>query len=777
MKKIYRVIYQEILPPTFIALAVLTFVVFTREFGRLAELLIRKNADALIVIEVIISLLPNILIYTVPISFLVGTLIGFSRLSSESEVVAMRAGGISVYQILVPVTKVSLVVTLLTLALTLFLLPAGNWNLRKLRQELGVRPVQSQLKPRVFNEEIPGKLLYVDDIDLTSGHWKGVFLNDVQNDGSKRLILAGKGQVIFSPDNRRMQISLEEGSSYQYHNDHADKYSLSSFGTLGVSVDLPQSAPLHQQSKRRPDKHLSQLLLEIRQAPAEVAHGSLVELHRRLALPLAALVFGVLGVTLGMRSHRGGRGYGTIVSMVIALSYYVLFATGSSLAAQGVLNLAVGVWGANLLLAALAWLSLPRHRRGKLLSGLISRLLLWGRASLSLGPGRRPRSERTRQWMGIGSRWVWKLSAIRPRFTQVIDVYLVRLFSINLLATLSVSVALFYLFTFFELIDEIFDNHVAFWTLTDYFLHLLPHVLMLLIPISVLIAVLVTFGILEKTFQLVAFKASGISLYRIVLPILAIAMALSGAMFVMQEYVLPFANQRQDNLRSLIIRGQPVQTFYQAGRNWIFGQDNRLYNYNHYNPERNVFAELSLFEIGIQDNRLTRHTFAQRAEWDRNSQSWRLLNGWSRYLSSDEATHAPFDTHELAVEETPDFFVREVQESSKMTYLELDQYIRELQLGGFEVDHLRTDLQAKIAFPLVSLIMVILGVPFAISIGKKGALYGVALGVLLGIVYWGAFGIFGVLGSNGLLAPVLAAWGPNLLFGAGSLLLLMIAQT
>ena len=272
---------------------------------------------------------------------------------------AMRAGGISVYQILVPVTKVSLVVTLLTLALTLFLLPAGNWNLRKLRQELGVRPVQSQLKPRVFNEEIPGKLLYVDDIDLTSGHWKGVFLNDVQNDGSKRLILAGKGQVIFSPDNRRMQISLEEGSSYQYHNDHADKYSLSSFGTLGVSVDLPQSAPLHQQSKRRPDKHLSQLLLEIRQAPAEVAHGSLVELHRRLALPLAALVFGVLGVTLGMRSHRGGRGYGTIVSMVIALSYYVLFATGSSLAAQGVLNLAVGVWGANLLLAALAWLSLP----------------------------------------------------------------------------------------------------------------------------------------------------------------------------------------------------------------------------------------------------------------------------------------------------------------------------------------------------------------------------------------------------------------------------------
>ena len=89
--------------------------------------------------------------------------------------------------------------------------------------------------------------------------------------------------------------------------------------------------------------------------------------------------------------------------MVIAIAYYVLFATGSSLAAQGVLNLVAGVWGANLLLATLAWLSLPRHRRGKLLSRLISRLFVWGRTSLALPPGRRPRSGRIRQWMGIVS--------------------------------------------------------------------------------------------------------------------------------------------------------------------------------------------------------------------------------------------------------------------------------------------------------------------------------------------------------------------------------------
>ncbi len=112
-----------------------------------------------------------------------------------------------------------------------------------------------------------------------------------------------------------------------------------------------------------------------------------------------------------------------------------------------------------------------------------------------------------------------------------------------------------------------------------------------------------------------------------------------------------------------------------------------------------------------------------------------------------------------------------------MTYLELKDYIEGLQQGGFEVDHLKTELYTKLSFPFVSLIMPILGIPFAFTIGRKGALYGIAAGVFLGIFYWGAFGVFGVLGSNGLLSPLLAAWGPNLLFGAGGALLFSAVRT
>ncbi len=775
MKRIQRVIYQEIAPPAVIALAVLTFVVFSSEFGRLTELLIRKNADPLTVLKVALNLLPSILIFTFPISFLVGTLMGFSRLSAESEIVAMRAGGIGVFQILRPVLKVAAVVMVLTAALTFVLLPAGNWNLRLLRQEIGVRPVQSQLKPRVFNEDLPGKLLYVEDIQLPGGFWKGVFLAD-SSDGEKRIVLSRAGEALVTPDSRKLQLSFSEGSVYEFKEADPNKYSLSRFGTLNVTVELPEIEPVQLQPKRAKDKTPRELMADLGREPSDERRQSLVELQRRAALPLSPLIFAILGVTLGITSHRGGRGYGSIVSMVIAFTYYVLFATGSELANQGVLPIVVGVWGANLMMGAAAALALYAGRRGVTPAEVLSRGRLTGgvfRGSQRLAS--RAQAALKKALSGAG-RVVWGLSGVRLRVARVIDLFMVRNFVFSLLPTLVICVTLFFVFTFFELIDDVFSNDIPFGTVFEYFFYLTPQVLMLLVPISVLIATLTTFGVLEKTFQIVAFKSCGISLYRLTAPVLAIAVLVSSGVYVFQDYILPFANQRQDSLRNTI-KGRPVQTSYQPGRNWIFGERNRLYNYNYFDPERSLFAELSVYEIDIPGNRLLAHTYTHRAQWDRATQSWNLSDGWTRELTGENAGAEAFVQKSAQWSETPEYFGQEVKESSKMTYLELEDYIRELQKSGFELDHLKTELYKKLAFPLVSFIMVLLGIPFAFSIGKKGALYGVAAGVLLGIVYWGAFGVFGVLGSNGLLSPILAAWGPNLLFASGALILLLSVRT
>ncbi len=775
MRKIHRVIYQEIIPPGLIALMVLTFVVFTREFGRLTELLIRQNADTVTVLKVVLYILPSILVFTLPMSFLVGTLVGFSRLSTESEVVAMRAGGIGLRQILRPVLRAGLLVAVATLVLTVHFWSEGNWKLRLLRHEIGMRPMQSQLKPRVFNEDLPGKLLYVEDVDLRSGLWKGVFLADQLPEGKKRVILAGRGELLPAADGNRLQLALSEGSSYLFDPGNASDYGVSQFGTLAVSIDLP-AARVWDRPKRPGDKTMGELWTDLTTAAPEVRTESNAEFQRRLALPLSALIFAVLGVTLGITPHRGGRGYGAITSLVVAFSYYLLFATGSKLASQGAIPVWIGAWSGNLVLGGAAVIVTRHARRGTSFAGIlfnnrISALLF--RRLQKAHAWVRDRAGRLARMMGG---WLGSFSDVRLRMARVIDSYVLRLFSSNLFLTLLICAAMFYLFTFFELLDDLFASQSSSGLLFEYFFFLAPHVVMLLVPISVLIATLVTFGLLEKTRQTVALKACGVSIYRIAVPVLALTLLVCSFLFVLQDYVLPYSNQKQDSLRHLI-KGRPAQTYYQPGRNWIFGKNNRLYNYNYFDTERRLFGELSIYEITPGNGQLLRHTHARRALWDADKGNWELRDGWRRELGLEKGGFARYQSLELSLPEAPDYFAQEVTESSKMTYLQLDRYVSELQQGGFEVDHLKTELYEKISFPLVSFVMVLLGIPFAFSIGRKGALHGVALGVFLGIVYWGAFGVFGVLGGSGLLSPLLAAWGPNLLFGSCSVVLFLNLRT
>ena len=775
-RKIHQIIYSEIRAPSLIALVVLTFVIFTREFGRLAEMLIRKDAAAVTIFKVVLSLLPGILIFTVPFAFLIGTLIGIGRLSSDSEIVAMRANGVSTHQVLWPVLKVGLAVAMVTLLLTFVFLPQGNWALRQIRHQVGLRPVQSEIKPRVFNEDLPGIVLYVEDIELRTSTWKGVFMADTGMEGEKRVILADSAYPLFSPDGRRLQLHFDGGSIYKIDPDFPEKNSLARFQTLDVPVDFPSTLQAETRPKEPKDKTLRELLSNLEDPEPEAYRLTLIELQRRLALPLSALIFAVLGVTLGIHSPRGSSGFGFIISVAIAFTYYLLFATGIELAENKALSVGWGVWGADILLGLAALLSLRYSERESSFLHALRNSAVWVglvRAFQTLlgAMGRlfRRLFHQTRASFSY-------LASLRPHFTRVIDLYILRTCLVYLLLTLGICTSLFYLFTFFELIDDIFANRLPYSLLLEYFLYLVPYVLVRLVPISILIAALVTFGLLDRTNQVIALRSCGVSIYRAAVPVLTLALMISGFMFVLQEYVLPYANQRQDNLRN-VIKGRPAQTHYQLGFSWIFGEDNRLYNYNYFDPANDLFAGIAIYQLDIRENRLFRHVYARRAQWDPQTRTWTLLHGWERRFNQGRIEFSTFSEMRSSLMEAPAYFEKEVKESSKMTYGELREYIASLQRGGFEVDRLKTELHKKISFPFVNFIMSILGIPFAFTLGRKGALYGIAAGVFLGIAYWGAFGVLEVLGSSGLLSPLLAAWGPNLMFGAGGVLMLSAVRT
>jgi LPS export ABC transporter permease LptG len=362
------------------------------------------------------------------------------------------------------------------------------------------------------------------------------------------------------------------------------------------------------------------------------------------------------------------------------------------------------------------------------------------------------------------------------RFLQILDIYVLQgwlfYFSILLVAFAGVYV----IFDFFQILGDIVRNQVSPRVVVDYYRYLFPQVLYLMLPLSILVATLVNFGLLTKTNQVIAIKSAGVSLYRLSVPVLSVAALLSAGMFVFADRVLPETNQRQNGYRNQI-KGKPAQTNYRPDRQWIFGTSSRIYNYTFFDPDQNVLANLSVFEFDPATFRMTRRLHAARAFWEASIHGWILENGWSRDLGGDRVTHyMPFSVATFKeLTEEPAYFKKEVKPSEQMSALELRGYIADLRQSGFDVVRLSVQFYRKFSYPLIAFVVTLIGIPFSFTVGAKGALSGVALSIAIAIVYWSASSLFEAMGNLNQLPPAMAAWSPDLLFGlAGAYLLIRI---
>jgi LPS export ABC transporter permease LptG len=369
-------------------------------------------------------------------------------------------------------------------------------------------------------------------------------------------------------------------------------------------------------------------------------------------------------------------------------------------------------------------------------------------------------------------------STLHIRFPLLLDDYVMREFLGNFFLVLSSFAILFLIFTFFELIGDIIRNRTALVTVGDYLINLVPYIIYAVTPLCALVAVLITFGGLNRSSELTAMKATGISLYRVVTPILVIAAMVAVSLFVFDELYLPGANRRQEALRAEI-KNKPAQTFLRPDREWISGQAGptgepaRIFYYQFFDSQKDVFANLSVFELEPDTFVLRRRIFASSARWD--GHNWIFDNGWQRSFNGE--TLGNFQEFKTAtfpeIKEQPSYFKKEDLQSQEMSYRELSSYITDLKQSGFDTMRLRVQLMRKIAYPLITLVMAVLAVPFALSMGKHGSLAGIATAIVMAICYWVVAGLFEAMGNVNTLPPVLAAWSPDLLFGiAGAYLLL-----
>ncbi|PYV21995.1 MAG: LPS export ABC transporter permease LptF [Acidobacteria bacterium] len=780
MRILTRYILREIASHSLLGLLIFSFVIYIKHLGYVLELVVRHDLLLLKILSVFALPLPAILVLTIPMALLVGTLIGLSRMAADGEVIAVRASGIGLAQFVLPVMLYALLGWGLAGWMSLSLAPAAGRELVHMQASLKASQIPYEIRPKVFVEQFPNKLLYLQDVTGAHSRWRGVFIADNTQRDAPQVTLAASGILTNNSRSRApsqsLTLHLERGATHETDPEHPEQYSVASF----TETDIP--IPFDQSSATGPERLTPSLmplgaLVELTRDPGQ-RRAALVELNYRLALPMASLVLALVGIPLGLFHRKGGKAVGVILTILLVFIYYILMAFGWSFAKQGRLDPTVGLWTANAVFAVAGILMLAAMPRVRARLQLAPDWILdWienlARRARVTVKRRRRRSRRT------SDKALLKPRAPGSRLLQILDGYVIRDWLFYLGVMVLAFTGVYVIFDFFQLLGDIIRNHASAAVVLNYYRFLIPQVLFFpVLPLSVLVATLVSFGLLTRTNQITAIKAAGISLYRIAVPVFIAAAVLSAGMFVLEDGYLPALNQRQDAYRNQI-KGRPAQTYLRPDRQWIFGQSSRIYNYRFFDPDRNVFANLSVFEFDPAKFQMTRRVYAGRAFWEDHIQGWVLEDGWVRDLAGDRvASYMPFSVATFKeLNEEPPYFKKEVKTSEQMSVRELGRYINELAQSGFDVVRLSVQFYRKFSLPLVAFVVALIGVPFSLQGGAKGAVSGFALSILIAVAYWSVSSLFEAMGNLHQLPPVVAAWSPDVFFGLGGVYLLLRIPT
>lgn len=768
MRILTRYVFREIVSSALLGTLLATFVIFLQQVDKLFELLVRSSAHTTTVLWLFALALPPVLPLTVPFGVLVGILIGLGRMSTDGEITAMRAAGVSSRAVIPPVLTFALLATLLTGAASLWLTPRAMRESARIINKVGAEQLTADIQPRVFDEQFPNTILYVGDVKTGPVTvWRNVFLADLTPPEQRSIGLRDKGQgpritvaaeAIASPDpaHNRIQLSLKNASTHEVDKEGQADDSVYSSGEQMLDASPPtevhrtfremNTGDLKQYSRTGPD------WIEAR-----------IELHRRMALPLACIMLSLVGIPLGVSSRKGGKSAGYVTALFLAFfCYYLAFISLTGMAKQRTLPVEVAVWTPNAAFMLVGLILIARLER----------------------PGDRDLVGTLRGWIVAG------LKRLRPRFAmlqtsenstrrapwlplvpQLVDTYVLTSFLFWFAVLLASFVMMSEVYNFFELLGDIIRNSIPLSKVFTFLFFLAPMLIYKTLPVSVLVAVLVTFGVLTKHNEVTAFKACGVSLHRLAIPVLAISSLFSAGLFAFDHLYLPDTNRRQEALRNEI-KGKAAQTYLHPERPWIFGKGSRIWYYKYFDNQHEVMGGVSVYELDPRTFDLRREISAERAEWQPSLRTWIFQNGWVR-----EVRRVKFQRFQVTtfpdLDEPPDYFLKELKQDKQMNFQELERYIRDLQQSGFDTVRLRVQLYKKFSVPLFALIMAMISVPFAFLVGNRGAMAGIGVSIGIAMAYWGIGQLFEQIGNANQLPPSVAAWSPDVLFALAASYLLL----
>ncbi len=744
LRKFDKYIITEIIPPFILGLILYTFVLLMNNILQLAELFITKGIPIRTVLKILVLLLPSILAFTLPMAVLMGILAGLSRLSSDWEVMAFRSLGVSTLRFLKPLLIFSIVIFLVSLYISTSLAPNSNFELLKTLFISVATKTPAEIKPRQFNERIPNLVIYVNDIK--GGIWEDVFVQDNSNPEASKIIVAKKGKFLSDQERREAFIDFTDGTIHAFPLKNPKETRIAFFSRSIEKLDPDAIFPTFKFEKRIREKNIVELwksLKEERDPQKRIFINN--EFYKRFAFPFASVIFAILGLPLGTTTKKGGKVSGFSLSLLFILIYYTIATFGENLSVKGTIPPLLGIWSANIILLTFGLFLIYFHHKEKEIKlgfKLKKEETILDHKSIKKKKGRK----------GVSFKFHFK-------FPNILDRYILKkallVFTITILSIYIIAMVI----TFFELLDNAIENKRPVSSILRYLWFYTPQVFFWALPISSFTTIIITLGVMTKFNEVNAMKACGISIYRISIPLILFGLSVSALSFYIQEKILPSSNRNAEEAKAYIKGAPSPRTYMKVDRRWVMGKENRIYNYRYFDAEKNIFDYITIYELSSNFS-LEKRYFGERGYFENGF--LRIDNGW---VVDSEGITRDLKDFKIRIDEDPSYFVKEWKEPEEMNTGELRNYIKSLKERGFDTVKFEVEYHSKFSFPFIPLIMSLIAIPFSLSVGKKGALYGVGFSLLIAIIYWVLFSIFKSLGNVQVLSPFLSSWIANLIFG------------
>jgi LPS export ABC transporter permease LptG len=776
-----RYLVRELISPFCFGGALFTFFLVIDRIYHLTDLVITKGVPFHLVIQLLVFMLPSFLAHTLPMALLVAVLLAGGRLAGDLEIIACKAAGISTLRLFRPVLAVAVVVMAATAALTLVLNPLANQEFQRQLFKILQARASSGLAERVFNPTFGDVIIYVEDVSASQVALRGLLVSDERDAKISRIITAREGRLLTDEENRRITLRLINGAVSEADvlpaapavppattgevppsggSASAARYRLTNFSIydMSLSVDSPlRSAP----RVEKPEKDLSLLGLgeRIEELRGDRAGRApyLVEWHKRLAFPVAAIVFAIVAFPLAVRSHRGGRSIALVASLGILVAYYVVLTSLEGSALRLRLPVWLAIWTPNMLFTAIGTtllLATTREWRMPRLNPLWQAAAAVSRAL--------PRRGETARRLTTGGR----------DSTHILDRYLLREYLVFMGIGLGVAAVLFVVIDLLQTLDRYIRIKPPFFYVVEHFVYRVPAALHDGLPVVMLVATIFLFLALTRYHELTAMKAAGMSLYRVAAPVLMLSAIVAVASGLFQELLLPRLNELGDEVDRVKIRGQLPRHLQSRERLWLRTADSRFYRVELLHPGSADLYGVTVLEVDQTTFRLQSRLDARRAHW--TPEGWELTDGAMREFGPrGEVQTIPFMVTAIDLREEIDDFTRIHKSITAMSYWELRDYVAKLEATGYQVKKYTVELYSKLSFPWVNLIMVLVAIPFSLQSPRGGRLFGVALAIAIMAGYLVIHYIALAFARADLLPPLVAAWTANIIFlGLGTSLLL-----